>query len=112
MIPRLIALALLAVVVLIAAGPLRPLYKRVEAWTWQQDERTWVAHGSILLMVGFSTAVLIGWFGLGFTGWGMGWYARREKVFTGEPMTTDNWMDFLAPQLGGLLGFALGLVVR
>ena len=130
MIPRLMALALLAVVVLIAAGPLRPLYHRVEAWTWKQDERTWVAHGSILCALGYDAAVLGAWWhwGAGVVGgmtvtpamlllvgamaWLLGWYARREKVLTDEPMSTDNWMDFLAPHLGGPLGFALGLVVR
>jgi len=129
-IPRLIALALLAVVVLIAAGPLRPFYQRVEAWTWKQDERTWVAHGLILMAMGYDAAVLGAWWhwGAGMVGgmtltpvmlllvgamlWLMGWYARREKVLTGEPMSTDNWMDVLAPHLGGPLGFALGLVVQ
>ena len=130
LIPRLMALALLAVVLLVAAGPLRPLYHKVEAWTWADDPRTWVAHGSILFALGYDAAVLGAWWhwGAGVVGgmtvtpvmlllvgamaWLLGWYARREKVLTDEPMSTDNWMDVLAPHLGGPLGFALGLVLR
>jgi hypothetical protein len=118
-IPRLIALALLAVVVLIAAGPLRPVYYRVEAWTWKEDERTWVAHGLLLMAMGFDAAVLGGWWSPalpilgGATLWVAGVYWGDELGKSKKPdVTTDNWMDALTPQLGAALGFALGLVLR
>jgi hypothetical protein len=126
LIARVVALSTAAVVVLIAAGPLRSLYQRIEEWTWQRDERTWVAHGLILLTLGFDVMIfggLLATFGtlaelLGLltaafvTGMGVGWYWHKEKMFTGEPMTLDNKMDALTPFLGGLLGIALGLMLQ
>jgi hypothetical protein len=126
LIARVVALSTAAVIVLIAAGPLRSLYQRIEEWTWQRDERTWMAHGLILLTLGFDAMTfggLLGVFGelprlLGLisgafvTGIGVGWYWHKEKMFTGEPMTLDNKMDALTPFLGGLLGIALGLMLQ
>ena len=62
-------------------------------------QMSWVFHGLVGLLLG----LLLGMYGAGL---GTGGYGYKEylesKYFT--RITMDNWMDFICPFVGGLIG--------